>query len=197
MQMYVNDNGAYTYYYYDYGPILGETVWQKSLLPYDPVQMNWTNHNYHCPSYNGPIVYDPGGFSSGSYSYNTYGAANTGTALSSSQLGLGLYNYDGGSFPSPRREAQIVAPSETFAYLDSRGRPNPATGLDVASGLPANVNPSLFSFAVPPQHGTVFNVLCCDVHVESVRLMDLFNPTNTAHRWNIDHEPHPEYWQNY
>jgi len=47
----------------------------------------------------------------------------------------------------------------------------------------------------PPQHGAYFNVLCDDTHVASAPLSKLFDPRKTARNWNIDNQPHPEfYW---
>jgi hypothetical protein len=46
----------------------------------------------------------------------------------------------------------------------------------------------------PPQHGKSFNVLSCDVHVESVKILYYGDLTKSAVHWNNDHEPHPEDW---
>jgi hypothetical protein len=46
----------------------------------------------------------------------------------------------------------------------------------------------------PPQHGTVFNVLSCDGHVLAILISILFNPEISAADWNVDHQPHPEFW---
>jgi prepilin-type processing-associated H-X9-DG protein len=45
-----------------------------------------------------------------------------------------------------------------------------------------------------PRHGRNYNVACCDGHVEGIDLTRVFDPTNYAIRWNIDHQPHPETW---
>jgi prepilin-type processing-associated H-X9-DG protein len=46
----------------------------------------------------------------------------------------------------------------------------------------------------PVQHGKALNVAYCDAHVALVPANNLFNPTNTARNWNIDHMPHQEHW---
>ena len=75
--------------------------------------------------------------------------------------------------------------------MDARGMgTNLWIGGDMAAGL------QNFGVLAPrPQHGTVFNVLSGDGHVSAVPLSILFNPTNSARNWNVDHLPHPECWQ--
>ncbi len=46
----------------------------------------------------------------------------------------------------------------------------------------------------PARHGKNYNQLCCDGHVEAMAPSILFNVTNTASRWNNDHQPHFETW---
>jgi prepilin-type N-terminal cleavage/methylation domain-containing protein len=46
---------------------------------------------------------------------------------------------------------------------------------------------------LPKRHGQNYNQLCCDGHVDGLPPRILFNPTNTAVRWNIDHLAHPEF----
>jgi prepilin-type processing-associated H-X9-DG protein len=52
--------------------------------------------------------------------------------------------------------------------------------------------PSVFKYPWP--HGRNCNIVFCDTHVEGIQPSKLFNPTNTAVRWNNDHQPHPETW---
>jgi prepilin-type processing-associated H-X9-DG protein len=49
----------------------------------------------------------------------------------------------------------------------------------------------------PLWHGKNCNVVFCDSHVEGIAPAYLFNVTNTASRWNNDHQPHPELRQIY
>jgi prepilin-type processing-associated H-X9-DG protein len=44
------------------------------------------------------------------------------------------------------------------------------------------------------QHGNLFNVVAIDGHVMAIPIVELFDPTNTARYWNIDHQLHPELW---
>ena len=184
-------------------------MWEQALQIYYP--MAWfTDRAYHCPAYKGAIIGPTATVSQprasvgyvavvGSYSYNLWGAGDA-----YSTLGLGVGDYYGAKppFPPAHRESDIVAPSELFAIMDSRGALLPSlsppytdlswSGFDWTECGPGTSGQQ--TLQSPPQHGTVFNVLSCDAHVAAVRLADLFNPTNTAQNWNVDHQPHPEYW---
>jgi prepilin-type processing-associated H-X9-DG protein len=46
----------------------------------------------------------------------------------------------------------------------------------------------------PLPHGKLANVVCCDGHVVAVPVAVLFNPELSAPHWNVDHQPHPEWW---
>jgi prepilin-type processing-associated H-X9-DG protein len=46
----------------------------------------------------------------------------------------------------------------------------------------------------PPRHGRNYNVVCCDGHVDAMPPHLLFNPTNSAARWNSDYQEHQEAW---
>jgi prepilin-type N-terminal cleavage/methylation domain-containing protein/prepilin-type processing-associated H-X9-DG protein len=207
LRMYVNDNNAYPY-----GIEPGEdtitsggdvATWHRVLQPYYPLP--WTNSAYHCPVYSGAlswdIEYNDGGGYFGSYSYNVYGASS-GDAL----LGLGVDedNAFPNGTPPPRSEAQVLAPSEMFAIMDTRESdpPQPAAVMNVYpwygggwSGLDYTWCPSRYvSPDFPIQHDNALNVLYCDGHVMPVRFSDLYNPEITARNWNIDNQPHPEFW---
>jgi hypothetical protein len=49
-------------------------------------------------------------------------------------------------------------------------------------------------FNLPIAHGQVFNVVCADGHVSAIPASLVFNLTNSAANWNVDHQPHPEFW---
>lgn len=55
-------------------------------------------------------------------------------------------------------------------------------------GVPANDRSVQ---AMKQRHGGKWNVSFCDVHMETLRPVDLFNMTNVAvaQRWNYDHQP--------
>jgi prepilin-type processing-associated H-X9-DG protein len=46
----------------------------------------------------------------------------------------------------------------------------------------------------PHRHGKDYNVVFCDAHVVALDPLRLFNPTNTAAEWNIDHQPDSYSW---
>jgi prepilin-type N-terminal cleavage/methylation domain-containing protein len=188
LEMYVDDTKVYPYY----ADPQGLRHWEELLLPYD--QIVWTNRASHCPSYIGMISSAPAvsDFVFESYSYNTSGAA----AKAYSPLGLGI-----GLFPTvpPHSQADVVAPSELFAIMDSRGGPYGLGGSQLFVGfdwtfcIPTGAAGDT-ALQTPPQHGKYFNVESPDGHVASVLITNLFDPTKMARNWNVDHQPHPELW---
>lgn len=214
LHMYVDDNKAYPYYMLtlsDNPPKPDRIPWSFALEPY--YRLSWTNASYHCPAYKGTISWPgPGpGYQSlmGSYSYNQAGAS---TNNDSGNTGFGLGSATSIFTPDvrpPHSEAQIVAPSEMFAIMDTSTRaqpplvldsPQPVSFFSVGPGWSGLDFTGCFWLGLPRRnaplpHGPAFNVLFCDGHVAPVRVTDLFNPTRTAQNWNFDHQPHPELWQ--
>jgi len=191
--------------------------WYDSLQPY--YQLTWTNPAYHCPAYSGSIGpdYDLGRY--GSYSYNVYGATEIPLPACSS-LGLGGTAFLDAEEQSPCYSAtEIVAPCELFALMDAQEVvPYSASIQDyIGSGwsgsfftqcdgvysqssgtLYVDVN-GLLNYTnrgsyFPIPHGKVFYVVYCDGHVSAIPASVLFSLTNSAAKWNIDHQPHPEHW---
>jgi prepilin-type N-terminal cleavage/methylation domain-containing protein len=214
MRMYMNDFNAYPYYcgwgIYDNdlgGPdgLTSHNIeWPIALQPYYPLY--WTNASYHCPAYTGQI-YERSKVWWGSYSYNAWGTSGPWATLSvSNDFGLGVGTADvtanNGMTLPPRKDTQVVAPSEMFCLMDSRGgvtniiSNSGFAGQDWAACIPSSPNQWTGDTYIqnPPQHGNNFNVDCSDGHAESVRHSYLFDPTNSAPRWNFDHQPHPELW---
>jgi prepilin-type processing-associated H-X9-DG protein len=216
LRLYTDDYRFYPSYYgqtASFGNDLTGLPWELAISTY--YWSGWvTNRAYHCPAYTGGIVTDQawlqdpvGGGEEvsaqhiGSYSYNLWGYQGA----SAAQQGLGL-----GAAPLspstgwmlPHRETDIIAPSEMFAIMDSRGATNSAgtgflergqwDGSDWTSCVAGQKPWADVSLQNPPQHGNIFNVGFCDGHVAAVRLTDLFNPTNTAQNWNVDHKSYPE-----
>ena len=168
---YVSDCRVYPYGELVIAPLNG-VHWWESLYPYYP--LTWTNRQFHCPTYQGPI--DLGSLS-GSYAYNGTGTQTNNVA----DLGLG-WNPD----TPPVSESQINAPSDMFAMADARR--------SLSRGIPW-----MPRFTVPSEqqrfrHGIAFNVLFVDDHVLPVRHVDFTNFAVTAINWNRDHQPHPETW---
>lgn len=213
-RLYVEETGVYPYYSYDASqPPWNAIHWQDSIQPYYP--LTWTNLAYHCPAYQGAVSPIILGIAWGSYSYNLWGAANMGQF---STLGLGVDDsvsaWGGMSMISPpHSDAQVVAPGETFAIMDTQETIPPPdmalyaselswagsswTGYDWTGCFDANrssLNPANNFKSSPRQHGQYFNVAFCDAHVTDVPLSLLFNATNSASNWNVDHQPHPELW---
>jgi prepilin-type N-terminal cleavage/methylation domain-containing protein/prepilin-type processing-associated H-X9-DG protein len=171
------------------------TTWSYALKPYYP--LDWTNRSYHCPAYKS-LVQNGSDYNVGSYSYNEWGAFFVQSYnYSEEKTNTQAWGLGGDGYSLPLRENQVAAPSEMFALMDARaeyfGTPagSVLAGIDNIMCLGPWVGPP---FLNPLQHGKSFNVAFCDGHVRSIRLADLFNPTNSASNWNHDHQPHPEGW---
>lgn len=201
LKMYVDDSRG-NYPFYSEIPVSDVWLhWQLELEPYYP--LSWTNASYHCPGYRGSII-PPARVSgpvpgleayelpSGSYAYNGSG---TGDDTILTTLGLGGRSRSEGP-PAPTLEAQVLLPSEMFSIGESRlvREAWPGDVFQVPYGTDMMRIGLENYFSDPLRHGRNFNQLCCDGHVEAIRPIILFNPTNTAVRWNVDHQPHSEVW---
>jgi len=161
---------------------------------------------YACPGYNrarGAFTYGIG-----SYGYNAFGGAYPGYPLH----GLGTVGAEPGEQPgpwnAPRREAQVVSPSDMIAIGDavleqinsipcgsfslSYGFGNPFY-TEIMLGRPAD---DLVVHAYRLRHGAKWNIGFCDGHVENLSPKNLFDYSkdSVARRWNIEHEPYNAGW---
>jgi prepilin-type processing-associated H-X9-DG protein len=222
LKMYVDDSGDrypcfgyYTSYY-----LVSYVEWPEALKPYYPIA--WTNRNFHCPAYklgiHVPATYNimnadygatltTGDYFS-SYGYNGPGSWNfrPGSNFSPPHLGIGegFLDYypaappDIPTLPPAISASQVKAPSEMLTIGDSR-----------LGQFPTSFNPYIYSwigdsaltcgdvpdyFSTPRRHGRNYNFLFCDGRVAAIAPNVIFNPTNSASLWNIDHQPHPETW---
>ncbi len=146
------------------------------------------------------------------YGYNIVGARNQ---LPNLGLGGGWVPRTGtagySNIRTFTREGTVLAPSDMLCMGDAS-----ITGVDGVSVM-GSVELSMVCLApqwfyngvvrgLPPgdptvramkqRHGGRWNMGFCDAHVENLRTSDLFNLSNSvvAQRWNIDHQPHNEYW---
>jgi prepilin-type N-terminal cleavage/methylation domain-containing protein/prepilin-type processing-associated H-X9-DG protein len=215
LRMYVDDSqGRYPYYGYYTSARLGSYVeWPEALRPY--YRFAWTNKEFHCPAYK-LVIRLPGKYGiwtdaayGGSYGYNGPGSWNStisGHWHPSPHLGLGEGFEDAypatppaiPALPPAIQEALLKSPSEMLAIGDSRTRldpEKPPVFPPMGESYLACGNylspPWLQS---PPRHGRNYNFLFCDGRVASIDPAVMFNPTNSASLWNIDHQPHPETW---
>jgi prepilin-type N-terminal cleavage/methylation domain-containing protein/prepilin-type processing-associated H-X9-DG protein len=202
LRMYVDDAKKYPFisYFTNNASLISGVEWVELLRPYYP--MAWTNPAYHCPAYKGHILapFDIPNWGTsyvylGSYGYNAWGASvGNGPNLN---LGLGEGSVQD-SRPPPVTESQVLAPSDMIALGESRlflVEAGPTDHRMVWSGsdfLMCGGPPG--PWRNPNWHGPSCNLVFCDSHVESMASLKLFNPTNTAARWNNDHQPHPETW---
>lgn len=207
LQMYVHDSqNQYPRYLGPAGPSGGDATgkggravglvyWSSKLFPYYP--LNWTNRSFHCPGYNGQISgpYLTGAIDrQGSYAYNAAGVCIDDRTLKYFGLGPVLFWKDSqGKFVPAVSESKVSAPSELVAICDSSVKARPIGGDDLGecSGLVAS---EVAAMPYVLRHGNNYNLLLCDGHVSAMSPTILFNPTNSAARWNYDHQPHPEIW---
>jgi prepilin-type processing-associated H-X9-DG protein len=177
-------------------------TWEFELQPYFGV--SWTNRDFNCPAYKGPVVAgttnEPDfSFNLCSYAYNCDGSANRGSV----PLVLGLaWRNPSGPGPYPIPASRVKAPSDMIAFADARMM----RGAGAAPGWPDyNVFPDdwiqlrdFWSFPFgeidPVRHGKIYNVLFCDGHVTAIPRVFFITVTNIATSLNIDHQPHPETW---
>jgi prepilin-type N-terminal cleavage/methylation domain-containing protein/prepilin-type processing-associated H-X9-DG protein len=222
LKMYVDDSqGRYPYFgYYTNYYLVSYIEWPDALIPY--YSLSWGNRNFHCPGYKLAIRF-PGQFSimngdheatlttgsyCGSYGYNGGGSWNPrlGQMFSPPHLGIGE-GYEDYQVIGPRdiptvppaiSESQVKAPSEMLTIGDSRLWQfpiafNPFKYSWVGdSALTCGGTPDFVS--TPQRHGRNYNFLFCDGRVAAIDPAVIFNPTNSAALWNIDHQPHPETW---
>ena len=207
LQMYLVDNNS-KYPYATYLRVTGpDTVtrilsWEAYLEPYY-AGLKWTNGSFQCPGYRGPVGDVTGvSFRADSYAYNSLGTdAASGVYHSEFMLGLGPSGYDPPTEP-PVPASAIKAPSDMFAVGESRlvnwppvmpGPPSPFwAGFNIM--IPGPVSQGGYLEPYPDRHGRNYNQLFCDGHVEGILPSKLFNVTNSAMRWNNDHQPHEETW---
>jgi prepilin-type processing-associated H-X9-DG protein len=195
IQMYVADYKAYPYYATNPVGVNGSVVgfyWHEELEPYCPLR--WTNASYHCPAYKGAISIQDAGGPFGSYAYNEVGSSK----VTESTQGLGTRSYAAANFSL--RESSVPAPSDLLSVADCQSLPYQVflaraeypVGISGLDTLRCSCSPARYLY--PARHGKNYNAAFCDAHVEGVRPAVLFNPTNSATRWNNDHQEHPESW---
>ena len=206
MSMYVDDARFYPWRaFYTSDHLNSGIYWEEVLLPY--YRIAWTNRAFHCPAYRG-WVERPGDFAPsrdyrggatsgvplGSYGYNANGVGGM------SSLGLG--NDSDPDHRLARIPAEkILAPSDMIEFGETLLFNSPDFGVSMKPFLWTGTDELFIGNVLllqrtryPQWHGNNCNMVLCDSHVESIAPARLFNRTNTAARWNNDHQPHPETW---
>lgn len=207
--LYATDyNNRYPYSGYWIVGSNGYFSWEQALGGYYPV--DWTNRAYHCPGYKGPIsdswLGDPL-FYVGSYGYNWYGTAAWNWPFKPAEYRLGLgpayyvqaaYGATDFSMLPAIKDSEVKSPSDMLTLADSRlYRPDGMPGGTIVGEdmlVSGRLSPVVYLWPYAARHGKNYNVACCDGHVEAIDPNLLYNPTNSALRWNNDHEQHPETW---
>lgn len=210
LQGYVSDFRKYPYYRDDSD--LGSVpmpFWEARLQPYyRSGGWWWTNDPSRCPAYDRAwvgIESTWGGWhvSDASYAYNRWGTVDGDRgppANGLTRLGLGNELPGNGQFVNAVSESEVKAPSEMFAFTDSRVIKLLTDfpyffGLDYM--LVGYTDPKSFypdDEILIPRHGRGYNVVACDDHVILVKRAEWIDPRKTGRNWNNDHEPHPETW---
>ncbi len=217
LEMYVSDSQRF--------PSINEwetrQLWMDKLYRYAPVP--WTNGAWNCPTYiahNGMAIFwatntvEPraGARWWTGYAYNCNGIVGNGwngwagTPAFALRGKLGL----GGLPRLVAREAEVVAPSETYAVGDARSYQRsagpgwfPIESPTATLGLYAMTpwrdawfwDQSLQSLReASPPHEQGYNMLYCDGHVTLVKRNDYLFPPRTARHWNRDNQSHEEAW---
>jgi prepilin-type N-terminal cleavage/methylation domain-containing protein/prepilin-type processing-associated H-X9-DG protein len=213
LRMYVDDAHFYPWgAYYTNANLNSGIYWEEVLLPY--YRIAWTNRAFHCPAYGGwiqrpgdfaPSRAYPGGATSGvplgSYGYNALGV---GWSLSNLGLGnnLGLGSFSEPGDRSPRiPDEKVLVPADMIEFGETLLQHSPNFGVSSTPLLWTGndeliIGPAPLDawFRYPLWHGKNCNIAFCDAHVEGIAPVYLFNRTNTASRWNNDHQPHTETW---
>lgn len=154
-----------------------------------------------------------------SYGYNRWGVFSL-PMDRPGWLGLaGDFVSAGPMVVRPVRESEVAAPAEMFAIGDATVWPKEVTGspedlpqtvldpwyptawFELSATALRDLNPGqagAFRACIPKirrRHGGRWNVVCCDGHVEHLRVQALFDVRRdeVARRWNRDNLPHPEF----
>jgi prepilin-type N-terminal cleavage/methylation domain-containing protein len=209
LSLYTNEKNYFPHLANDQRP----GFWFDYLQQY--TQSRWGTGIFKCPSYKG--VLRPGSIGSvgsisfvypgGSYGYNAWGV----DALHKLGLGEEYITAKYTTYSAPVAEAAIRNPSEMIAVGDSilRWAEDPRlTGDGAFMGVPVIDAGSRIRFEPPPglaasardpstadarRHGTFYQFVSCDGHVESVKKKILFSGQEQwLRRWNRDNLPHSE-----
>ncbi|PYI87637.1 MAG: hypothetical protein DME26_05515 [Verrucomicrobia bacterium] len=169
------------------GVVSASALWDFKLLPFasttrnlftcpaDLLARKWTNNATL-------LLQNP------SYGYNMAGTGRYFATFPS----LGLDGNANGRAAGPYvAENQVKAPSDMVAVADAKPA-SVGSDLDLDDIHFINLLGEL-----APRHNNGANVVFCDAHVEYGKQTAWLQKTERARqRWNNDHRPHPETWQN-
>ena len=204
LQMYVDsNNNRFCYHLFSTNILRSEVWWQQCLEPYS---IRWTERACQCPGYAGGLgrTNVPNGHGEwviygSSYAYNTSGSRCYASAAGANpHLGLGEDQVDPFWFKPAVSLAQVLTPSQMLCIGDSRVYFSSSVETGLNGFTQDQMLCGLFSgdmpLTHPARHGSRYNVVFCDTHVEAFNPLVLFNTTNSARLWNRDNQPHPEAW---
>ena len=139
---------------------------------------------WRCPSARWGAWFHPGD-DADYYSYNVYGVEPRGAKWGTEALGLWAHSSLNGDTP-PIGDSEVANPSDMIAIGESFDG-----GLTLFRADLSYLESRGFASS---RHQGKANVVFCDGHVESSKLMFLFEDTSdeALSRWNRDHLPHRE-----
>jgi prepilin-type N-terminal cleavage/methylation domain-containing protein/prepilin-type processing-associated H-X9-DG protein len=201
MALYVTDHGAYPNgWWWSDGITAG--FWGDHLKTY--VSAHWTNELHRCPALagwnrptNGSMVGQMAGTQTGvffpyerDYDINDYGAGGGGIG------GAGYNNVENKHI----RESDIVSPGEHLAFGDS---------VLIGQGSDSRFSPLQYYQKASAarddrrrlqnkRHSGGYNTVFADGHTDGFKTNQIFGKNDAAmRRWNLDNQPHPEYWSKF
>jgi prepilin-type processing-associated H-X9-DG protein/prepilin-type N-terminal cleavage/methylation domain-containing protein len=200
----LDSQNRYPYFTGNVAEGFGVQNWEAYLDIY--YKAGWrTNHAVQCPAFDwaawAPADDLTSPFVHVAYAYNKCGLdLNGGRNDSLTFLGLGNEEAGiaGNGLVPAISTTQVRMPNEMIAIGDSRVILDRAGFLFwsyfdwLYCGLPPGDN-SRYE-VTRPRHGSGYNVVFCDGHVELKQRQVLFDYRKSAVNWNNDYQPHPELW---
>jgi prepilin-type N-terminal cleavage/methylation domain-containing protein/prepilin-type processing-associated H-X9-DG protein len=205
LNMYVGDGSRFPYSavitFETAGPVDAVDLWFHDLEPY--VKAYWTNQLWVCPAnrvadppyFESPLPAPLGyGYWAGSYAYNAGGTDSSWVGgrevFRDRLLGLGergTRNSRSTTLPA-LPESAVRVPAEMIALGEDWWIMTSPNEFNRRNGYPW--------FAKHRWHGAGANAAFVDGHVQFDKYDALYGKNDAARRrWNNDHEPHPETWE--
>ena len=192
LNLYVADFQKYPLFA-ELGRPQSQSLWDNKLVPYTAK----TPAVFNCPSNKGvrPWTNDPPrpgpstGHANPSYGYNISGCGHYGHGDVKEALGLGGTSMEAmNPRPAPVPEGNVRSPSDLIGVADYKPQSDADGDFD-----PIN----LLADLPTTRHNGGANAVFIDVHVEFAKQKIWLEKSEVRRRrWNIDNEPHREFWRN-
>lgn len=167
------------------GRVVVTNVWSGALIPF--LNQTWFDPIYLCPTYE---VHPKSVLQArvGSYGLNKAGATP--------QSGLPRLGLEYAKPSAIRLPPETIAFGDAF-HLVKKGRIQDASGSGILGVFPWADGTRIDDTPLTRRrHRGQLNISFCDTRVEAVSIEELFliRTDKTRRRWNIDNEPHHEFW---